>query len=541
MGNVKLILHDFADWTSAAGIPQIAYALNKIIRILWIIIWCILLVVAFYQAYVILKKFLSYPMIVTTSLDYGPQDFPVITFCNNNPFIYSKVQENNVTFASIIKLMDQYTEMVSTNYSNISPDTYGLNNVTTRYEKTEWANEALVLLTAQLTETVKETASYQYSDVIKVCSFNGVECTEDNFTSYYDATYGKCFQFNTENSDYKTLRAGNAFGLTVLMLISQKDPQGNQLFLPTTTVAGARIGINLKGEDPAMEAFGINTAVGRETLIGIEFTKISRLKPPYSNCIDSSDETKAYYPNNTYTLDSCFRACIQKNIFKMIGCADPRYGKPVTFSYCPTTMLSYLRGLRDHQNPNYTFYFDPLAQCNCKPPCQETDIDTTVTMSRFPTDGYIVLNSKSSSQAYSCADSTVFTDQQTCIKWYSENSVVVDIFYDGLDYESYTEVASYPFSTMTNELGGQLSLWLGISIISFIEFIGLIIVLCMFCIYGRKVQIGPTEEDMENDKRLRHVKDLRDELDAHEHLEMQLRKRANMRQNDGGANPAVID
>lgn len=127
MSNVKLVLHDFADWTSAAGIPQIAYALNKIIRLLWIIIWLILMAVAFYQFYNIVKKFISYPMTVTTSLDYGPQDFPVITFCNNNPLIYTKVQENNVTFADIIQLMNEYKEMVATNYSNIATDTYGLN------------------------------------------------------------------------------------------------------------------------------------------------------------------------------------------------------------------------------------------------------------------------------------------------------------------------------------------------------------------------------------------------------------------------------
>lgn len=131
---------------------------------------------------------------------------------------------------------------------------------------------------AQLSETVKDLASYQYDDVIKACYFNGIECTADNFTSYYDATYGRCFQFNSENSDFKTLRGGIAYGLTVLMLINQKDPDGNQLFLPTTTVAGSRVGINLKGEDPAMESFGINTPVGKETLIGIEFVSFYKTR-----------------------------------------------------------------------------------------------------------------------------------------------------------------------------------------------------------------------------------------------------------------------
>jgi len=479
-------------------------------------------------------------MIVSTSLDYGPQDFPVITFCNNNPLIYTKVQEHNVTYADVLKLMDEYKEMVALNYSNIPTDTYGLNTVDTRYEKTEWATEALVLLMAQLTEAQKDLASYEYDDVIKACYFNGIECTEGNFTSYYDATYGKCFQFNSDNSDFKTLRGGIAYGLTVLMLINQRDPSGNQLFLPTTTVAGARIGINLKGEDPAMESFGINTPVGREALVGIEFTKISRLKVPYSNCIESDDQVSNYYPDNIYSLDTCFRTCIQREIIRKIYCADPRYGK-AGFSSCAVTDLAALRGIRDHQDPDNPNYFDPIASCDCKLPCTETDIDTTVTLSQFPTAGFIVLNGKSATQAYSCADSSAFSSQEQCISWYNENSVLVDIFYDGLDYESYTETPSYPFSTATNELGGQMSLWLGISIISLIEFASLLVVLCMFCIYGRKVQIGPTNDDLENDERLKHVKSLRDELDAHEYAELQLRKRAQMRKTEDAVNPAVYD
>lgn len=124
--SLKLVLNDFADWTSASGIPQIAYALNKIIRILWIIIWLILVGVFLFQFYNIIVKFLSYPMSITTSLDYGPQDFPVITFCNNNPLRYDKIR-GVAAYSEIEELMDQYTAMVQSGYSDISGDSYGLN------------------------------------------------------------------------------------------------------------------------------------------------------------------------------------------------------------------------------------------------------------------------------------------------------------------------------------------------------------------------------------------------------------------------------
>uniref|UniRef100_A0A914Y755 Uncharacterized protein n=1 Tax=Panagrolaimus superbus TaxID=310955 RepID=A0A914Y755_9BILA len=271
--SLKLVLNDFADWSSAAGIPQIAYAFNRIVRALWFIIWIGLFAVTIYQFYLIVSRFLSYPMKIVTNLQYGAQDFPVVTFCNNNPLIYSKVK-NITAYKKINDLMEQYQSMVKNNYGSITGgDPYGLNTPKTRYEKTEWANEALVLLMNQLTEAQKNNAMYKFGEVIKVCSFNGIECTEANFTSYYDATFGRCFQFNSKdsNSNYRTLRAGSGFGLQVLMLINQFDPNGDNLFLPTTSTAGAKIGINLKGEDPAMESYGISVPVGQETLIGLEF------------------------------------------------------------------------------------------------------------------------------------------------------------------------------------------------------------------------------------------------------------------------------
>ena len=88
--SLKLVFNDFADWSSAAGIPQIAYAFNKIVRALWFVIWIGLFVVTIIQFYNIVVKFISYPMKVVTRLEYGAQDFPVVTFCNNNPMIYTK-------------------------------------------------------------------------------------------------------------------------------------------------------------------------------------------------------------------------------------------------------------------------------------------------------------------------------------------------------------------------------------------------------------------------------------------------------------------
>lgn len=51
-------------------------------------------------------------------------------------------------------------------------------------------------------------------------------------------------------------------------------------------------------------------------------------------------------------------------------------------------------------------------------------------------------------QEYACNNpNSVFgTDIPRCIKWYRENSAVLNVFYDGLDFEKNTEAKAYTVS-----------------------------------------------------------------------------------------------
>lgn len=48
-------------------------------------------------------------------------------------------------------------------------------------------------------------------------------------------------------------------------------------------------------------------------------------------------------------------------------------------------------------------------------------------------------------QEYACNNpNSVFgTDISRCVKWYKENSAVLNVFYDGLDFEKNTEKKAY--------------------------------------------------------------------------------------------------
>uniref|UniRef100_A0A7E4W8Q0 Acid-sensing ion channel 1-like n=1 Tax=Panagrellus redivivus TaxID=6233 RepID=A0A7E4W8Q0_PANRE len=269
--SLQLLLFDFVDWSSASGIPQIAYAVSTLFRLAWIVICLVLFAVLLYQSASIFLKFLTYPSAIVTSLNYGSIPFPVIYICNSNPLRLDYIDQYKTTdFKDLYNWANQYSAMLSSNWGDVSPDDYGINNGLDRYDKTLRGRETIVLLMAQLTTTQLDKAANKASAFIRNCNFNNAECNSNNFTSYYDATYGACFIFNIDERR-ETQRAGSNYGFHFLMVVNQVDPKGNRIFLPVTDSAGVYISIQPKGGDPAMETFGIGAPVGQNTQIGMTY------------------------------------------------------------------------------------------------------------------------------------------------------------------------------------------------------------------------------------------------------------------------------
>ncbi|CAD6186175.1 unnamed protein product [Caenorhabditis auriculariae] len=247
-------------------------------------------------------------------------------------------------------------------------------------------------------------------------------------------------------------------------------------------------------------------------------------KPPYGKCIDTEDDSTNYYQNYTYTLETCFNGCKQRNTVKECGCANPRIMKADADVLCTPTesnlaCLQHLKGDQTNQtDPN----IDILTDCGCNPPCDENSFKPTASLSRFPADNYYVATDSVNGVAGSCdVSNTKFPSRTDCQKWYSTNGLIIQVFFETLSYELYTESASYGVSDIINDLGGQAGLWLGLSVISVVEvefhavfkMVGLILLLFAFCVSGDAIKIRPDENDLNNDQRIKDVDDVRKEID----------------------------
>ncbi|KAH7702635.1 Protein ASIC-2, partial [Aphelenchoides avenae] len=152
-------------------------------------------------------------------------------------------------------------------------------------------------------------------------------------------------------------------------------------------------------------------------------------------------------------------------------------------------------------------------------------VDIVISLGNFPSNAYTVLNGPDADLEYACNNpNSVFgTDIPRCIKWYRENSAVLNVFYDGLDFEKNTEKQAYTIGDAANDLGGQTGLFLGVSIISVVEVIMLFIITCGYCITGRRSKVEPVVHEVQLDPRAARIKQLREELDEHERLARALR------------------
>ncbi|KAK0423068.1 hypothetical protein QR680_007950 [Steinernema hermaphroditum] len=509
--SLLMVLKDYAGWTSMAGVPRIASATSWPVRIFWIAVWVAMFSIAVYQVYLIFAKFLTFPITVQTLLQMKSQEFPVVTICNSNPYKERNLKSGG-EFRALDLLMNDY-KIMNQNPGEPIPgaDTYGINTMKTLYTKNERAQEAQILLANRVTEHLRIQAGYTFNELIKDCSFNDVPCGSADFQQVVDPIYGNCYAFN-HNESRMVHRSGMKSGLRVLIYVNLVQPPefDKTQHLPTTQTIGARVRISGKGVDPAMESYGIPVATGTQTKIGLKLTEIKRMQRPYGICVEK-DDRENFYPNHKYSLDVCLRSCSQRRIIAACGCAHPRYGRPESQQTCGTDQLDCLFALRENRTWN------PLKECNCNPSCEEVQYDTTISLARYPTAAHDIPVVDSSWGA-SCKDQYGFFkgNVQSCLKYYHSNVAMLNVFFDTLNSELLQEEPAYPALSAAIELGGQCVLWLGISIISVIEMIGLIIVMVLYACAGRKQKVKPIEDELQKDKRIKDVSELKQEIDKHD-------------------------
>ncbi|XP_048243677.1 acid-sensing ion channel 1-like [Haliotis rufescens] len=208
-------------------------------------------------------------------------------------------------------------------------------------------------------------------------------------------------------------------------------------------------------------------APGSTTNAVVQRSTYQYLPPPYQalknrTCLDtlapSFNNTLQYF--DTYTYENCLRECITKMTHGECGCITPSDNEYVM--------------------RNATIQ----KECACQLPCSFATYDVKVSASKYPSDVSVNM----------LLDLKIAPDEE----YIRENYLEIRIYYADLVVQSTEQIPRYTTETIIGNLGGQMGICLGASILTLTELGEFLLFLCLTIFRRRKhggeaKDIKPTE------------------------------------------------
>ena len=387
-----------------------------------------------------IMEYFTYGVITTSRTIYEtPTLFPMVTICNVNwlqtEYAYNLIQQG---------VIDHVTPLGTFNYKNFS-------------------NEQ------------KKMLGHDLNDILVDCKYNGHQCDSSDFIwSFDEEEYGNCFIFNSgvdsngKRIDLKkSYLAGPNFGLFLTFYVNIYEKLSN-------TVLGAVIRIGNSSYSTYYSNNGIFVSPGERTFISIEREFKSMLPKPYSNCEidihsskfrpDSDLFNRIAQSEYVYSQQFCLSQCLQQEFIKKHNC---------TLHF----VLSIFNASECHVDLNFSsadffdsnFVWPKICLPLCPLECNQTAYKTTVSFNQLNGNSYVSYI-KNNKRLASDFIGRSLDSIQAEISFSS-----VKIFYESLSYTLTNESKKMDWVSLLGSIGGNLGLFLGVSLFSLWEIIEVVV------------------------------------------------------------------
>ena len=266
---------------------------------------------------------------------------------------------------------------------------------------------------------------------------------EINCSRYFELVMtfdGYCYELinydeSPETNDFTAHQAGVDFGLFLAIDIHQEEA------LIGSRSDGAGVTALLRERhtpiNNVLHDF-VSLSPGFEYNMAIDKHVTKRLPPPYS------DVTCESAPG--YTQSSCIEQCRWRAGYQGCSCwSDVSGVKNCTFCSQFTC----------HNRGDRTYY---EGRCQCKPACEETTYQMSVTSLRFPSQ----LEEEKTIERYR---------HKYNVTGLRENAVSLRVYFNRMDHTVSAEKPALTATQVVSDLGGSLGLCLGASLITLFEFL----------------------------------------------------------------------
>ncbi|XP_078326037.1 acid-sensing ion channel 2-like [Crassostrea virginica] len=444
--HIPKVCKEFTEYTSMHGVGRFGSSQFLIQKILWLLLFCSCIGYCLYQTHSLYEQFKSEPTNTLMKQKYGELEFPKISFCNLNPMKFSKVLENERLF----KIINETAEVMKVEILD-----FGL--FIEKYLQRYQPSSALGIQSISDTKNLFYQEMSQYSTLDDVtqpinefiisCEYQGYPCANGDITQYRDEFFGRCYAFQPLQS--RTSGSPGPQGGLTLTLNVEKDE-----YTPFITgSAGVIMDISKRrsgrSRNPSMKITGILLSPEKETNIALNNVEYNRLAGSSEKCSKTSN----------YSVAECIEFCLGLAGAVASGCAHE-----ITYMDAAPMCQSLQELARNEQARRL---LDISATCSpCKIPCHETVYEKTLSMTSWPIESYnpILKNQLKTNGINISANPEMGAGSM----------MKIHIFFSTLSTTIIDEEEAYTFGNFLSDIGGQLGLWAGISVLSLAEVVELL-------------------------------------------------------------------
>ncbi|XP_015339996.1 acid-sensing ion channel 5 isoform X3 [Marmota marmota marmota] len=426
--------HDFAISTSFHGVHNIVRNRSRIRKVIWLVVVLGSVSLVVWQIYSRLINYFTWPTTTSIEVQYVEKiEFPSVTFCNLNRFQTAAVAK----FGIIVFLWHTVSKVL--HHQEIGANSTGFKEAIDFIESHQ---------NFSVTDFIKNNGFYLNNSTLLACEFFGIPCGPKDFKHVF-TEYGNCFTFNHgENIQGWKKVSVSGRGLSLLFDVNQEE------FTDSPGLGFADAGIifviHSPKKEPQFVGLGLYSPVGMHTRVTIRQLKTVHQEYPWGEC-KPNIKLQNFRHYSTY---GCLKECKAQLIEKRCGCLPfllPGNGIECDlqkYYNCVSPMLDHIefKGLCTMGTHN----------SSCPVSCEETEYPATISYSSFPSQKALKYLSKKLNQSHD---------------YIRENLVNIEINYSDLNYKITQQQKAVSVSELLADVGGQLGLFCGASMITIIEII----------------------------------------------------------------------
>lgn len=444
----KTIFCSLAANSSNYALSESGRSVTKSRKIFWILVFVFGLVGSMSQIGQFLAAYFNYPVVININIiNLKKQQLPAVTICNMNivrreflPCLENKMEYDECNSTNVEVKSEETTE-VFTDYPNISD--FSSTSCEDLYRLGQKTGKLFKWITSFPSLSFESRIKYGHTarNFIHACYFNGRTCVASEFKLSSSYIYGNCFTFNSATENKSALNVqfqGPNYGLDLILNLESHK------YIPSTDGVGARIHIHDPYHEPDIEDGGINLSPGFETSIALSKRSIIRLPAPYK------DRCKKYGQGDS--IEKCKTQCVDNLYINFCSCSIRK--DTMNYRQCDFTSFRDACCIVEINEKE--------CESECPLPCEETDFKMQVSSLVWPSKAFY-------NEYLESFLSTNISLNISSLEEFRESVLKVKIYFDTLKHKVYEQKPLYQSTDVLSQIGGQVSLWLGLSSIFLFE------------------------------------------------------------------------